>query len=184
MKFPIRMKLQMYLSSLSLLFLMITILNIFTTKGKLITYISMIMFIISLVGIFNFTSILKSSFKENIDIKKLKNKSYEHLTFLATYVIPLTSLDLTSTRYFIILCIFLVVIGIIYIKTDLYCANPILAVLGYRLYEGDIELREKKLYKDCTIIAKSEITETSEIIYIQLDKKTFYVKEKTDGNNR
>ena len=71
------------------------------------------------------------------EIKKIESISYEHLTFLATYVIPLISFDFGSGRQMIVLTLLLVVMGVIYIKTDLFYANPSLALLGFHIYRAD-----------------------------------------------
>ena len=80
-------------------------------------------------------------------IKGIKNENYEYLTFLTTYIIPLICIDLTKIRYVFVLAVLLVLIGFIFIRMDLYCGNPTLALMGYRLYSKDgtqIRLDTKK----------------------------------------
>lgn len=65
-------------------------------------------------------------------VVKIEDVNYEHLTFLTTYIIPLICFNLTSVRYLLALGVLLFIIGVIYIKTDKFYANPTLAVLGFR----------------------------------------------------
>lgn len=98
----------------------------------------------------------------------IEDLNYEHLTFLTTYIIPLICFNLDSIRYSIALLIILLVIGIIYVKTDKFYANPTLAVLGFKLYT--IEINGEKL----TLITRDKLNKTNKIIYDYLDERVIY----------
>lgn len=100
--------------------------------------------------------------------EKIEDLNYEHLTFLTTYIIPLICFNLDSVRYSIALLIILFVIGIIYVKTDKFYANPTLAVLGFKLYT--IEVSGKKI----TVITRDKLDESSIITFEHLDEKVVY----------
>ncbi|MBL0127735.1 MAG: hypothetical protein IPP83_09790 [Flavobacteriales bacterium] len=72
-------------------------------------------------------------------ITKIQNIHYETLAFLATYIIPLASFDLDfglePPRTFAVFIAMLLLIGAIYIRTNLYYTNPTLAIFGYRVYK-------------------------------------------------
>ena len=53
-----------------------------------------------------------------LKITKIEKINYEHLTFLATYIIPLITFDFEKERYVIVLAILLIIMGVIYIKTE------------------------------------------------------------------
>lgn len=72
-------------------------------------------------------------------IKTIENEEFEDLTFLTTYIIPLVCLDFSKFRYWIVLAVLLIIIGKILVRTDKYYANPTLAVMGYRLYRAKME---------------------------------------------
>lgn len=190
------MKFQMYLSSLWLLFLMLIVINIdipidFSEgarfigiapllKTNIISFISIIMLGISTRFVKTFNYKISSGTQEYFEIKKIKNKTYEHLTFLTTYIIPLICFDLSKLRYILVLFLLLIVIGIIYVKTDIYYANPTLAVLGYHLYEADVELRDEKIHEKCILITRNKINLNSNLEYLKIDEEFFFVKEKED----
>lgn len=120
---------------------------------------------------------LKGAKKIPLQITEISDENYEHLTFLTTYIVPLISLNLASTRYVLILFILLFVIGAIYTKTDKYFANPTLAILGFRLYkvsgktvQGDI--------KNTLLISKDRIKIGDNVAYLIIDELVFYGRKK------
>ena len=71
-------------------------------------------------------------------ITAVEHISFENLSFLATYIIPLLCFDLDfhldEGRNAIMLILVLVAIGAIYIKADLYYTNPSLALMNFKIY--------------------------------------------------
>lgn len=110
------------------------------------------------------------------EIKKIQGINYEHLTFLATYVVPLISFDFGSIRQMIVLALLLIVMGIIYIKTDLFYANPSLALLGFHIYQadGNFKLGDRE---DMILICRGRLAQGEKVEYIKLDEKIYYVKK-------
>lgn len=109
-------------------------------------------------------------------IVKIEDVNYEHLTFLTTYIIPLICFNLTSTRYLLALGLLLVIIGIIYIKTDKFYANPTLAVLGFRVYKVTLETR-LGLKENLVVISKERLTEGDNINRLSLDEKVYFARK-------
>lgn len=187
-----RDKVEMYISSLWLLFLMIIIITIdvplaLLKKGNisikeliirnLVPIISFIFFVLGIFYVYRFNYKLKGSRSSYFKIKSIKNKNYEHLTFLTTYIIPLICFDLNEIRYIIVLILLLIIIGAIYIGTDMFYANPTLALLGYKLYEVNAELRDG-FKEQIIIISRDEIDESSNILYRKLDENIYFVRRK------
>ncbi len=110
-----------------------------------------------------------------VEVSSVEDINYEHLTFLTTYIIPLICFNLTSERYLIALGLLLVVIGIIYIRTDKFYANPTLAVLGFRLYSAKVTRRTGEEVK-VTLITKDQIKDGDKIRFLELDSRVFYAK--------
>ena len=109
-------------------------------------------------------------------ISKIEDINYEHLTFLATYVVPLISFDFGSGRQMMVLGLLLVVMGVIYIKTDLFYANPSLALLGFRIYRanGNFKMGERE---GIILISRGKLAVGTKVSYIKLDERIYYVKE-------
>jgi hypothetical protein len=110
-----------------------------------------------------------------VDVSSVEDISYEHLTFLTTYIIPFVGFNLASARYLITLSLLLLVIGAIYIKTDKFYANPTLAVLGFRLYSANVTRRTGQKAK-VTLITRDCIGDGDRICYLQLDSHVYYAK--------
>lgn len=111
-------------------------------------------------------------------ITKIENVNYEFLTFLTTYIIPLICFDFDKTRYKIVFLILLIIIGFVFVKMNLYVANPILAIMGYRLYKVSVD--KKKDNKDIFVISRSELFNNDSIDWIKLDDTCWYVKRRSN----
>lgn len=109
------------------------------------------------------------------EIKSIKNENYEYLTFLTTYIIPLICIDLTEIRYVFVLIVLLILIGIIFIRMDLYCGNPTLVLMGYRLYRAEIE--GVAAPDGVILISKNRLSKESSIKWIPIDKYVWIAKD-------
>lgn len=110
-----------------------------------------------------------------VEVSSVEDINYEHLTFLTTYIIPLICFNLTSARYLIALGLLLIVIGVIYVKTDKFYANPTLAVLGFRLYSATVTRRTGEKVK-VTLITREQIKDGDKIRFLELDSRVYYAK--------
>lgn len=108
-------------------------------------------------------------------IESIKNQNYEYLTFLTTYIIPLICIDLTKIRYVLVLVVLLVIIGFIFIRMDLYCGNPTLALMGYRLYRAKIKGLDTP--DGVILISKDRLSRNSSIKWIEIDNYVWIAKE-------
>lgn len=112
------------------------------------------------------------------EVAKVEGINYEHLTFLATYVVPLISFDFGSGRQMIVLVLLLIVMGVIYVKTDLFYANPSLALLGFHIYRADGDFKNG-MREGVILIARERIRPGAKVSYIKLDDRIYFVR----GNN-
>ena len=110
-------------------------------------------------------------------IKKIEGIDYEHLTFLTTYIVPLVCFNFVDIRYQLVLVILLIVIGVIYIRTDLFYANPTLALLNYKIYRVDGEFKEG-IRLDVVLISRTTLELNQRVDYIKLDNRIYYAKPK------
>jgi hypothetical protein len=186
-------KVGLYITSLWLLFLLLIILKIdipitFSNnctligfdellKRNVIPVVSFIFLVIGIVCHLRFDYRLKGTTPLQIKIKKIKNLNYENITFLVTCIIPLLNFDISDLRYLMFLFFLLLIIGIIYIKTDLFYANPTLALLGYNIYEmtgsRNIEIK-KDTYEHIVVITKNKISSNDEIQLLFLSDNIYF----------
>lgn len=113
------------------------------------------------------------------EIKKIEGINYEHLTFLATYVVPLISFNFESGRHMVVLVLLLIVMGAIYIKTDLFYANPSLALLGFHIYRADGNFKSGDR-SGIILVSRGRIGVGQRVLYIKLDERIYYVKGVTE----
>lgn len=178
-------KIQLYIVSLWLLFFLVAIKEFvfiswyFSLTFQNIKYfltinaISLIAFILSLLGLFfyaRFTYILKGSTKLPKEIKKIEDQSYEHLTFLTTYIIPFLRVKLEG-KDLLVTIMLLIIIGAIFVKTNLFYKNPTLALLGYKLYKVDTEKSNGLIF-----ISKQNLKLGDKVHHISLSDNVYFVK--------
>ena len=139
--------------------------------------VPLICFLFLLYGIYAYWSFkydTKQTTELPFQIKKIEGVNYEHLTFLATYVIPLITFDFEKSRYIIVLSMLLIVMCIIYIKTDLFYANPSLALLGFHIYKVDGEFINAEMREGIIIITRRRLNKNDRVRYIKLDERIYY----------
>lgn len=189
----IRRKLELYILSLWLLFLFIIVITVtlpaclealLTVEGwKLFlknNIVSVISFVFLIYGVFawiRFNFDLNGSTNLPFKVNSIEDINYEHLIFLATYVIPLISFNFESIRYLIVLVGLLIVMGVIYIKTDMFYANPSLALLGFRIYKVSGSFKNNEERNGIIILCRNAITLKDKLSYIKLDDRIYYAKK-------
>lgn len=186
-----RRKVDLYILSLGLLFIFFIIITINLPDGlfavndyvawksflasNIIAVISMILLGYCFFAYKKFDFDLRGATDIPFEIKKIESINYEHLTFLATYVVPLISFDFGSGRQMLVLVLLLVVMGVIYIKTDLFYANPSLALLGFYIYRADGGFKNGNR-EGIILICRERLLEGGKVSYIKLDDRIYYVK--------
>lgn len=186
-----RIKIEFYIMSLWLLFALIFMLTInipisFKSDAKFIGFLPLLKmnWIASLALVMTVVGLLIALKKKRewsgvtnppYQIVSIKNENYEYLTFLTTYIIPLICIDLSQTRYVIVLVALLLLIGSIFIKTELYYGNPTLALMGYKLYR--VEIKGVDSPDGVILISKDRLLKNSSIKWIQIDRYVWIAKE-------
>ncbi|MEW8061417.1 MAG: anti-phage protein KwaA [Candidatus Thiodiazotropha endolucinida] len=143
---------------------------------NIIPSVSLFFLILGAIFYFRFDYRISGSKQLPSEVVEAEDYNYEHLTFLTTYIIPLICFDLTSARYVSVLGFLLIVIGIIYVKTDKFYANPTLAVLGFRLYKVNLKSRTG-MKNNIVVITKHRLTETNQVNTLYLDEKVCFARK-------
>ncbi|WP_370052359.1 anti-phage protein KwaA [Neptunomonas sp.] len=183
-------KIGLYIISISLLFLFVIILKVdipvcFGEDCKFIGFselfsrnvIPLICLLLLFWSIFEYHKFkfeLQGATDIPFKITKIESVNYEHLTFLATYVIPLVSFDFDSERYLIVLGVLLIIMGVIYVKTDLFYANPSLALIGFHIYKVDGNFKNSVQRTGIIVISLSKLKDSDRVSYIKLDERIYY----------
>lgn len=184
-------KIDLYVLSLALLFVFIFIITIQFPDGQIeidnsaawikffepniLPTIMVMLFAYAIYAYKRFDYDLNGAPDLPFEVTKVESINYEHLTFLATYVIPLISFEFSSPRQMIVLFLLLMVMCVIYIKTDLFYANPSLALLGFQINRADGNFKTGQR-EGIILISKDKITLNQKLNYIKLDDRIYYVK--------
>lgn len=189
----IREKFELYILSLWLLFLLIIIVTVDVpvcfdsacyflgfselAKRNVVPIVASLFVLAGGLYYLRFDYKISGSKSIPVEVAEVEDLNYEHLTFLTTYIIPLICFNLTSNRYLVALGLLLIVIGVIYVKTDKFYANPTLAILGFRLYSAIVTRRTGEKVK-VILITKQRIKDGDMIQYLELDNKVYFARSK------
>lgn len=66
-------------------------------------------------------------------IETTRSRSGESLNYIATYIIPFLAFE--TPEDLLSLLVLMIVVGTLYVSSDLFYTNPMLAVAGYQVYE-------------------------------------------------
>lgn len=183
------MKFMLYLLSLWLLFFMLIVLKadlseITFTKGEMqagriiatnmVPLICFILMIVGFAGYVVFRDKLRSAKEFPVKLIECKSINYENLSFLATYIIPLICFPMNTGREIFALFAVIVIIGCIFVKTNLFFSNPTLALMGFGIYSVT---SEKNVFKDDVIIAIGRLKRGDSIKYINLGDNVYFAKK-------
>ena len=184
-----KLKIGMYLLSLWLLFIFVIGITgkfPFTNwefigvkamlKSNVVPLLCLVLLAIGMLGYRYFQFQIKGSHETPFQIKKIETINYEHLTFLATYIIPLISIDFEKVHAPYVFFGLIGVMGWIYIKTDLFYANPSLALLGFQLYKVNGAFKGGQCRENIILICQKKLVEGQYVTYVRLDERIYYVK--------
>ncbi|MAO65309.1 MAG: hypothetical protein CL666_09950 [Balneola sp.] len=139
--------------------------------------ISLICLVALMLGAFSywdFSYKIKDAPELSFKITSIKNIDYEHLTFLTTYIIPLVCFQFDDVRYQAVFIIILTVIGIIYVRTDLFYANPTLAILRFKLFKVSGDFRSGESRSEIILITRDQLNLDDRVKYLKLDDRIYY----------
>jgi len=134
-----------------------------------ISFLALIIISISLYFLF-FNIVLKSS-TEKLTIKEVKSNSVEHLSYLATYILPFVGLKFDSWQSILATIALFYVLGHIYIKTNMILTNPTLTFFGYSI-STIIDSKDKTKL----VIHKEELIRNKELDFVPLVENIYILK--------
>lgn len=182
-------KIGLFFLSLWLLFLLIILITVkipiyfsnestfvgwsFLFQNNIIPCFCIISLVIGFLSYLDFIYLTKGTPELSFKVTELEKIDYEHLTFLTTYIIPLVCFQFDKIRYILSFVIIIIVIGMIYVRTDLFYANPTLAILNFRIYKISGEFRNEKR-QNKILISKDIISNGDQVKYYKLDDRIYY----------
>ena len=181
------LKLSLYLISLWILFFMLIVLkmDISTIPFKLkladigeflyrnsVSGICFVFILLGGVGYWWFKDSLNNAKQLPVEIRECESINYENLSFLATYIIPLVCYPMETEREVFFIFSVIVIIGCIFVKTDLYYTNPSLILLGFNVYR--VRTNSGKEFRQGIAIIKGKLKKGDNIKYLPLSDNVYF----------
>lgn len=143
-----------------------------------INFLAFIFSIATIIGLWSYIKLsLATSNSSDIPLTAINVEpvNQESMSFLATYVIPTACLDFSGTKQVIISLSIIIMLGILYARTDMFYANPSLTILGFNTYKCSGRFKHGQKDK-IILICRGKISENQKIAYIKLDEKIYFAK--------
>lgn len=102
-----------------------------------------------------------------ITITKAKSRSSEVVNYTIPYMISFVAFDLSKWQDLLSLILFLGILCLLSIRSQSIFINPILAALGYGLY--DCNFNENGKAKECVMLSPKDLTATDSVKYKKLN---------------
>lgn len=138
--------------------------------------------LIGLIGYVYFKDSLNNAKRLPVEIEKCESVNYENLSFLATYVIPLVCFPMETEREIFVLFAVIVIIGCIFVKTNLYYTNPSLVLLGFNVYS--VKCKNGLAFNEGIVIVKGQLKEKDTIKYMSLSDNVYFARRLKDAGKR
>lgn len=133
--FPTRVIL--FLSSYTPLFLIMAV-----KYGSVHRYFALSMVLLGVVSVVLLLFYLKQSATLAVDdvvIEKISGKDTEAMSYIVTYLIPFLDIKLDEVSSAVSLLLLFLVVGVLYVHSNLIYINPTLNLLRYHLFEIEVE---------------------------------------------
>lgn len=132
--------------------------------------------ILALVFFISFGAFKWNNKQSGYEISSLVEKEDAGLNFFLTLIIPLLLDDVNTLQGALTFAIVVLLICILLYKTNLFYANPVLALLGYRVYEFSFKQNEEYGDKQYIGLCKGKLTKSGSIEFKQITDKVIYIK--------
>lgn len=119
-----------------------------------------------LAGLIGLAAFMRTTTKINplsVKVATVSRRDGEAMSYIVTYLLPFIALPSGDVANGISLGVFLIVLAILYVNSDMMHINPMLNLAGWHLYE--ITLQQGDVY---TLITKSRIRKGMDLSVIQM----------------
>lgn len=124
----------------------------------------------------SFAAFKWSDIESGYEIVGVAEQDGAGLNFFLTLIVPLVIDDVGTIQGFLSFVLIIAIICCLLFKTNLFYANPVLAILGYRVYEFSFKANQSFKDKKCIGLCKGRIQEGQTIEYKAITEKVLYIK--------
>ena len=131
-----------FVSGYSPLFILFVIKNFYNSNYfSCLNFVFLFSSIFPLIILFYLLTKIKVEFQ--INVTDVSYKSFDLLNYTLPYLVAFMNIDINKPVELTVFLFFLMILCFLSIKTQIVFINPILAVLGYRLYDVKFNTRGK-----------------------------------------
>lgn len=131
----------------------------------------------AIISFISFTAFKWTDKKQGYQLSSFTEKEDASLNFFMTMIIPLLIDDVGTIQGAATFLIIVVMMCALLSKTHLYYANPVLAILGYRVYEIQFK-RNPDFDKSCLAVVKGKFSGSDGTVeYKVINDTVLYMKE-------
>lgn len=112
---------------------------LFWSKSPIVAVISGIAAILGVTGMLLYLRVLSRLESTPTKIVDCHSRGGEVMSYIVTYIIPFVAVAFSEWQQAVALAVFFVILGFLYVNSDMIHINPTLNFLGYRLYEVTLE---------------------------------------------
>lgn len=80
--------------------------------------------------------VLSGQARTRLELAESRPRDNDVIGFFATYVVPFAAAQDSNRNARLALLLFLIIVGGLYLRADLFYVNPLLALAGIRVFEG------------------------------------------------
>lgn len=157
-------KTALFLSSYAPLWVIFAAMNY--RMSAIIFYVSVALFVIGMALTILVLNHIRSLEGQYLKVASIRKADHEIMSYIASYLIPFASTTFEQPEQVFSLCVFLAVLYVVYVNSDMIHINPTFSLLGYRLYE--VEDHEGKTYSLITRHKQKNRT-TIKIVHVEDD---------------
>lgn len=128
--------------------------------------------IVGLVGLSLYLKIAAGLSSFEVKVARVTRKDGEAMSYIVTYLLPFLSVPLDDVLSVVNLLIFLIVLAILYVNSEMLHINPMLNLSGYHIYEVEVGDATKSLIARSRIFpgAKISVVESGEQILLEIKR--------------
>lgn len=174
----------LFISAYSPLFLILAVKDFdFKTTHQLqhpiLVYILLGVILLSIILLFATIAKIKRG-NMVVEVVSVKNRSVDLINYTIPYMVSFFGIDLSKPEDMISITVFLLILLLLTITTKSVFLNPLLAIVGYGLYDLEYK-RDGKIFST-VVLSKLELR-TGERFYIRsLTRFLYIVKEQVNQN--
>lgn len=124
----------LFLSSYSPLFAVFALLDTFGRGWPSLVCLGLA--ILGVIGLAVLFLVDRGTAARPLEVASASPRDSDVLAYIATYLVPFADFEAASLRQRVAVILFVALIAILYVRLQLFYVNPLLALIGYRVYQA------------------------------------------------